>query len=180
MPLRRRTGLLLGGTLTLGVLVLGPAAAAAAANGQVCTGMVIDDGPNTNLGNWSPVTVQGAHVEPGTSDLQALSSAGDTTTENDAGLVCAINNYPGTVVNNLQNCLSTKDGEYFFWAYWEGDPYTNTWSYASIGPAEHTVIDGQTYVQGWSFQDPGPSSPSATKPSVSPAAAFAQACPGVQ
>jgi hypothetical protein len=172
--------LLLGGTLTLGILILGPAGAAAAANGQVCMGVVVDDGPNTNLGNWSPVAVLGANVAPGTSDLQALSSAGDTSSENDAGLVCAINNYPGTVANNVQNCLKTQNGEYLYWAYWEGDPYTNTWTYASIGPAEHTVNNGQTYVEGWSYQDPGPDNANATKPSVSPARAFAQACPGVQ
>jgi hypothetical protein len=143
-------------------------------------GAVIDDGPNTNLGNWSPVAVVGANVAPGTSDLQALSSVGNTSSENDAGLVCAINNYPGTVANNVQNCLRTQNGEYLYWAYWEGDPYTNTWTYASIGPAEHTVSNGQTYVEGWSYQDPGPDNQNATKPSVSPASAFAQACPGVQ
>jgi hypothetical protein len=92
-------------------------------------------------------------------------------------LVCAINNFPA---NGLQSCLSTtSSGQYYYWSYWEGDPYTNTWTYANVGPASHTVSAGQTYVEGWRYQDPGQDNPSATKPAVSPGAAFAQACPGV-
>jgi hypothetical protein len=177
MPRRPRTGLLLGGTLLLGLLILGPAGAAVAASGQVCLGVVIDDGPNSTEQNWAPVAAQGAQVAPGTSDLQAMATAGDTPIENNSGLVCAINNFPA---DGLDNCLSLKDGQYFYWSYWEGDPYTNTWTYANAGPASHTVSSGQTYVEGWRFQDPGPDNQSATKPSVTPAAAFAQGCPGVQ
>jgi len=115
-------------------------------------------------------------VAPGASDLDALNAAGVTVTENNSGLVCAINNYPA---NGLQTCLATSGGLYYYWSYWQGDPYANTWTYAEVGPAEHTVNEGQTYVEGWRYQDPGPSGPSATKPSMTPAAAFAQACPGV-
>jgi hypothetical protein len=171
-----RTGLFLVGSLVIGPLVLGPTGIAEAANGQVCMGIVIDDGPNSSEPDWSAVAVQGANVPPGTSDLQAMSTAGDTATQNDSGLVCAINNFPA---DGLQNCLNTSGDLYYYWSYWEGDPYTNTWTYANVGPASHTVGSGQTYVEGWRYQDPGPDSPSATKPSVSPSAAFAQACPGV-
>lgn len=157
--------------------MLGAGGAAGAANGQVCMGVVIDDGPNSSEQNGAPVATQAAQVPPGTSDLQALSAAGDTATQNNSGLVCAINDFPA---DGLQDCLSTDgNGQYFYWSYWEGDPYTNTWTYANVGPASHTVSAGQTYVEGWRYQDPGADNPSATKPSVSPATAFAQACPGV-
>jgi hypothetical protein len=177
MPRLARTSLPVVGAFVLGPLLLGPAGAAGAASGQVCMGIVIDEGPNSTEQNWAPVATQGAQVAPGTSDLQAMSAAGDTFTQNNAGLVCAINNFPA---DGLQNCLSTAgSGQYFYWSYWEGDPYTNTWTYANVGPASHTVSTGQTYVEGWRYQDPGPDNPNATKPSVTPSAAFAQACPGV-
>ena len=177
MSLLARTGLPVVGAHGLGPLILGPTGVAEAANGQVCLGIVIDNGPNSTEQNWAPVATQGAQVAPGTSDLQSLAAAGDTATQNNSGLVCAINNFPA---NGLQNCLSTSgSGQYFYWSYWEGDPYTNTWTYANVGPASHTVSAGQTYVEGWRYQDPGADNPTATKPSVSPGAAFAQACPGV-
>jgi len=158
-------GLLLGGVAA----ALVPAGTAAAAS-QVCMGVVVDDGDGT-----AP-SVQAAQVAPGTSDLQALSDVGQTPTQNASGLVCAIAGYPS---DGLQNCLGTSNGLYLYWSYWQGDPYTNTWTYASVGPASHTVAAGQTYVEGWRYQDPGPASAAATKPAVTPAAAFAQACPGV-
>jgi hypothetical protein len=141
-------------------------------------GVVVDDGPNAAEPNWSRVAVLGAEAAPGsTSDLQAMSAVGETPTQNDSGLVCAINNFPADA---LQNCLNTAPGgQFFYWSYWDGDPYTNTWTYANAGPASHTVSSGQTYVEGWRYQDPGADNPSATKPSVTPSAAFAQACPGV-
>jgi hypothetical protein len=142
----------------------------AGASGQVCEGLVIDDG------NGGAALVQAAQVAPGSSDLDALGAAGDSVTQNDSGLVCGINGYPA---NALANCTNTANGLYFYWSYWQGNPSTNTWTYPGIGPAGHPVESGQTYVQGWRYQDPGPASPSAGKPSVSPAAAFAQACPGV-
>jgi hypothetical protein len=148
------------------VATVGPAVPAFA-SGQVCAGIVIDDGSGT-----APVP-QGASAPVGSSDLDLLSAAGDTFTQNSSGLVCAINGYPA---NGLQNCLDASHGLYYYWSYWEGDPATNEWTYADVGPAEHTVTAGQSYVEGWRYQDPGPDSPEATKPSVKPAAAFAQAC----
>jgi hypothetical protein len=38
------------------------------------------------------------------------------------------------------------------------------------------VTAGQSYVEGWRYQNPGPDSPSAAPPSVTPAVAFAEAC----
>ena len=169
--MRSRPGLLAAACLVVGGLAVATLPATpAVASGQVCEGIVLDDG------NGSAAAVQAGQVAPGASDLEALSAAGDTVAQNDSGLVCAIDNYPA---NGLANCTATSGGDYYYWSYWSGDPYTNTWTYAEIGPSEHTVTDGQTYVQGWRYQDPGPSGPSATKPSVTPAAAFAQACPGV-
>lgn len=160
-------GLVAGGLCAAAsVFPAGPAGA----SGQVCEGVVIDDG------NASAPGVQVAQVAPGSSDLDALQAAGDTFTQNDSGLVCGINGYPA---NALQNCTNTANGLYYYWSYWQGNPSTNTWTYPGIGPAGHPVETGQTYVQGWRYQNPGPSNPSAPKPSVSPAAAFAQACPGV-
>jgi hypothetical protein len=178
MSFRRRTGLLLGGTPLFGLLILGPGGAAAATGGQVCMGVVIDDGGYNGSG---PAAEQASHVGSGSSDLQALQAAGDTVYQNNSGLVCAIDDGTGEVpANGVQNCLSTSGSGFDYWSYWEGDPYTNTWTYASIGPAEHNVSSGQTYVEGWRFQDPGPDNATAPKPAVTPAAAFAQACPGVQ
>jgi hypothetical protein len=164
-----RAGLLLGGTLLVGVLAFGLAGAGGAAGG-LCEGVVVDQG------SAASVTAVGADVAPGTSDLQALAAVNEPPTQNSSGLVCAINSYPP---NGLQNCLATSGGGYDYWSYWQGDPYTDTWTYAAVGPASHTVASGQTYVQGWRYQNPGPDNPSAPKPSVTPAAAFAQACPGV-
>lgn len=148
------------------VALTGPAAAA----GQVCVGVVVDDA------NGAAPNPQTARVPGGASDLDALNAAGDAVTQDNSGLVCAINAYPP---NGLQTCHNASNGLYYYWSYWQGDPYANTWTYAGIGPAEHTVSDGQTYVEGWRYQDPGPDSASAPQPSVSPAAAFAAACPGV-
>jgi len=165
------TGLFASLVLTAAALIVTAAPSLpAAASGQVCMGVVVDNG------SGAQATPQAAQVPPGSSDLDGLSAAGDTFTQNNSGLVCAINSYP---TNGLQNCLAAANGLYYYWSYWEGDPYTDTWTYAEVGPAEHTVSAGQTYVEGWRYQDPGADSPAATKPSVTPAAAFAQACPGV-
>ncbi len=158
-------GLLLGGLMATVV----PAGAAMGA-GPVCMGVVVDEG------NGTAPSVQGAQVAAGTSDLQALSDVGQSPVQNASGLVCTIGAYPA---NGLQNCLAASNGLYLYWSYWEGDPQTNTWTYASLGPASHAVSAGQAYVEGWRYQDPGPASPAATKPAVTPATAFAQACPGV-
>ncbi len=165
-----RRGLLVAMGLAAGGLATAiTPAVPALASGQVCAGIVIDDGAGA-----APVH-QGASVAPGSSDLDLLSAAGDTFTQNDSGLICAINNYPP---NGLQNCLNAAHGLYYYWSYWEGDPTTNTWTYANVGPSEHTVTAGQSYVEGWRYQDPGPDNPNAAKPSVKPAVAFAQACSG--
>jgi hypothetical protein len=178
MSFRLRTALLMGGTPLLSLLILGPAGAAAAANGQVCMGVVIDDGGYPGSGS---AVVQAADVGSGSTDLQALQAAGDTVYQNNSGLVCAIDDGTGEVPSNgVQNCLASSGSGFDYWSYWEGDPYTNTWTYASIGPAEHNVSSGQTYVEGWRYQDPGPDNATAPKPAVTPSAAFAQACPGIQ
>ena len=131
-------------------------------------GVVVDDGSGT------PLTVSGVNVDPGTTnDLQAMSEAGESPTQNDSGLVCQINNYPA---DGLSNCLAAKKGQFFYWSYWQGDPETNTWTYASAGPASHDVSAGQAYVEGWRYQDPGPDNPTAPPPSISPAAAFIDTC----
>lgn len=159
-------GLLFGGVAVVAVATTAPAGA----SDQVCMGVVVDDA------NGAPPSQQAAHVAPGTSDLQALSAVGQTPTQNNSGLVCAIANYPA---NGLQSCSSSSNGQFNYWSYWQGDPYTNTWTYAQVGPASHSVGDGQTYVEGWRYQNPGPDNASAPKPSVTPSAAFAAACPGV-
>ena len=94
-----------------------------------------------------------------------MSAAGDVVTQNNSGLVCAINNYPA---DGLDSCLNAKHGKFFYWSYWQGDPDTNTWTYASVGPASHDVGAGQDYVEGWRYQDPGPDNPTAPPPSVTP------------
>jgi hypothetical protein len=171
MRRRPHAGLLVAASLAAGMLAsVAVRVDPASASGQVCMGVIIDDGAG------SAPTTQAAQVAPGSSDLDAMGSVGDSVAQNNAGLVCAINNYPA---NGLQNCLGTSGSLFYYWSYWEGDPYANTWTYANIGPAEHTVSSGETYVAGWRYQDPGADNPTAPKPSVTPAAAFAQACPGV-
>jgi hypothetical protein len=166
MAARIHTGLIAALSLPLaGLTALALPISAGAANGQVCMGVVIDDSSGA-----SPA-VQTANVTPGTtSDLQAMSTAGDTVTQNNSGLVCAINDYPA---DGLDTCLSAKKGQYFYWSYWQGNPDTNTWTYASVGPASHDVSAGQDYVEGWRYQNPGPDNPTAPPPAVSPAVAFA-------
>ncbi len=169
MRIRPHTGLLAALILSVGGLTaLALSVSAGAVSGQVCMGVVIDDG------SGAAPSVQAANVDPGASDLDAMSTAGDTVTQNNSGLVCAINNYPA---NGLANCLGAKKGEFFYWSYWQGDPDKNTWTYANVGPASHDASAGTDYVEGWRYQDPGPDNPTAPPPSVTPAAAFAQACP---
>lgn len=166
---RLQSGLVAALSLSVaGLTGLALPVSAGASGGQVCMGVVIDDG------SGAAPAVQAANVTPdSTSDLQAMSTAGDVVTQNNSGLVCAINNYPA---NGLDDCLSAKRGKFFYWSYWQGDPDTNTWTYASVGPASHDVGAGQDYVEGWRYQDPGPDNPTAPPPSVAPAVAFAQAC----
>ncbi len=169
MRIGSKTGILVALTLSVGSLTaLALSISAGAADGQVCMGVVLQDG------SAATPSVQAATVDPGTSDLQAMSAAGDVPTQNNSGLICAINNYPA---NGLNNCLSAQGGKFFYWSYWQGDPGTNTWTYASVGPASHDVNAGQDYVEGWRYQDPGYDNPNAPPPTVTPAAAFAQACP---
>jgi hypothetical protein len=168
VQIRSHAGLLAVLALSVGGLTaLALSVSAGAASGQVCMGVVID------AGSGSAPLVQAANVAPGTtSDLQAMSTAGDTFAQNNSGLVCAINNYPA---NGVENCLSAQKGQFFYWSYWQGNPDTNTWTYASVGPASHDVGAGQDYVEGWRYQDPGPDNPTAPPPTVTPTAAF-QAC----
>jgi hypothetical protein len=168
-PIRSHVGVLAVLALSVGGLTaLALSVSAGAASGQVCMGVVIDDS------SGSAPLVQAANVTPGTtSDLQAMSAAGDTVAQNDSGLVCAIDDYPA---NGVENCLNAQKGQYFYWSYWQGNPDTNTWTYASVGPASHDVGAGQDYVEGWRYQDPGPDNPTAPPPTVTPAAAFAQTC----
>ena len=170
MQKHQRRGVLIALGLVAGGLAIAIAPAVQAmASGQVCAGIVIDQGSGA-----TPAS-QGASVAPGSSDLDLLTAAGDSFMENNSGLVCAINGYPA---NGLQNCLEVSHGLYYYWSYWEGDPTTNAWTYASVGPAEHTLNSGQPYVEGWRYQDPGFDSPNATPPSVKPAVAYTQACSG--
>jgi len=128
---RCHTGLLASVVLTAAALIVTAAPSLpAAASGQVCMGVEVDDG------SGAQATPQEAQVPPGSSDLDGLSAADDTFTQNNSGLVCAINNYP---TNGLQNCSAAANGLYYYWSYWQGDPYTDTWTYAEVGPAEHTV-----------------------------------------
>jgi hypothetical protein len=170
MRIRSHTGLLAALGLSVGGLTaLALSVSAGAASGQVCMGIVIQDGSS------STPSVQAANVTPGTtSDLEALVAAGDTYIPNDSGLVCDINDYPS---NEVTGCLNAKGGKFFYWSYWQGNPDTNTWTYASVGPASHDVSAGQDYVEGWRYQDPGFDNPNAEKPTVTPASAFAQTCP---
>lgn len=167
-----RTGLLAAFGLLFGVLAaVAVPAVSVAASGQVCMGVVVDDG------SGGAPTPQTAQVSAGTSDLQALSAAGDTATQNNSGLVCEVNGFPA---DGLQNCTRVAGGgQYYYWAYWHGDPASNSWTYGQAGPASHAVATGQTYVEGWSYQNPGADNANAMQPKITPAAAFAAACPGV-
>jgi hypothetical protein len=169
MRISSKTGILAALTLSVGGLTaLALSVSAGAASGQVCMGVVVQNG------SGATPSVLAATVDPGTSDLQAMSAAGDVPTQNNSGLVCAINNFPA---DGLSNCLSAKGGKFFYWSYWQGNPDTNTWTYASVGPASHDVSPGQDYVEGWRYQDPGYDNPNAPSPTMTPAAAFAQSCP---
>ncbi len=149
------------------------------ADGSTCMGIVLDYGnPSSPPSSVAPpvTATQGVSVVSGTSDEQALADGGDSIATNASGLICAINGYPA---DGVQNCTATSGNDFYFWSYWQGNPATNAWTYASAGPAGHTVNNGETYVEGWRYQNPGPASPAATPPAVTPATAFAHACPGV-
>ena len=168
MRIRSHAGLLAVLGLSVGGLTaLALSVSAGAASGQVCMGVVVQDG------STATPSVQAANVDPGTSDLQAMSAAGDVPTQNNSGLVCAIDNFPA---DGLDKCLNAKGGKFFYWSYWQGNPDTNTWTYASVGPASHDVSVGSDYVEGWRYQDPGADNPTAPAPTMTPAAAFGQAC----
>lgn len=139
-------------------------------------GIVIDYGSPSASATPPPTVTQTVSVAAGTSDEQALAEAGDSIGTNSSGLICVINGYPA---DGVQNCTAAAGSKFYFWSYWQGNPASNTWTYASVGPATHTVTSGDTYVEGWRYQNPGPASSAAPPPTVTPAAAFAQACPGI-
>ena len=45
--------------------------------------------------------------------------------------------------------------EFFYWSYWEGDPDTNTWTYAPVGPASHDVERGAALRRGLALSESG-------------------------
>jgi len=57
------------------------------------------------------------------------------------GLVCGIAGYPAT------GCGEATESGYLYWSYWYDGP--TGWTYASVGPAGHTVRDCS--VEGWRF-----------------------------
>src|SRR5580698_3006038 len=100
MRIRPHTGLLAALVLSVGGLTaLALSVSAGAASGQVCMGVVVQDG------STATPSVQAANVDPGTSDLEAMSAAGDVPTQNNSGLVCAINDFPA---DGLDKCLDAR------------------------------------------------------------------------
>ncbi len=147
----------------LGVTTLAPMRAAAS---EVYVAVVVDfagaSGAPANV-------VQCVQVPATSTDAQALAQAvNQQTTYNASGLLCAIAGYPPT---GDATCTRASGQDYYFWSYWHGS--TGSWVYASDGPAEQPVSDGD--VEGWRYEDPGPASPSAAKPSVAPD--YAAICP---
>jgi hypothetical protein len=165
MRLRRvLTGALLLGGAGAALAPAGPDAlvpfkmVAASAAQEIYVAVVID------FGNGSAPIVKCEPVAVGATDADALAEAAGGTTQvgyNNAGLLCSIDDYPA---HGVQNCTKTKHGEFYFWSYWHGA--TGQWEYADNGPGEQTAAVGD--VEGWRYQDPGPASPAAPSPSVTP------------
>ena len=102
MRSRRQTGVLAALALSFGGLTaLALSMSAGADGGQVCMGVVVDDG------SGGTPSVSAANVDPGTDDLQAMADAGENPTQNGSKLVCQINGYPA---DGLSNCLRAKKG----------------------------------------------------------------------
>ncbi len=166
-----RSGRLLTGGLLLGAVgaALAPAGPdalvpfkilAASAASDVYVAVVIDFGPNSNLATISKCVP----VPSGSTDADALAAAvGESNVAySSSGLLCSIDGYP---VDGVQNCNnSAGPGSFYFWSYWHGA--TGAWTYADDGPAEHGASDGD--VEGWRFQNPGPASPAAPQPGLTP------------
>jgi hypothetical protein len=144
-----------------------PARANVVASGGVSVAIVIDFGEHSGI---RPRVVRKClRVADGSNGTNALASlarafAIPEPTYAVSGLLCSIDGYPtsgcGTQVGK---------GGYAYWSYWHGGP---TWSYANVGPAQWTVLNGD--VEGWRFEDGGPADADDPPPSSPPA--YADVC----
>jgi len=79
-----------------------------------------------------------------------------------SGLLCSIDGYPAS------GCGTGGPGGYAYWSFWHGGRH---WTYANVGPAEWTVVNGD--VEGWRFQRRGSG---ASNPPPAAASSFAAVC----
>jgi hypothetical protein len=143
-------------------------ASAASAGDDVYVAVVVDFG-----GGSSPSSISKCvPVAPTAKDSDALAAAVGTSnvSYNNAGLLCAIDNYP---LNGVQNCgQSVGAGKYDYWSYWHGT--SGSWVYANGGPAEQPVGSPADDVEGWRFQSNEPDN--ANSPPPMPSSVYAQIC----
>jgi hypothetical protein len=143
-------------------------ASADSVGNDVYVAVVVDFGNGSSM---STVT-KCVPVASNAHDSDALAAAvGSTNVAYAAsGLLCAIDNYPAS---GVQNCgESAGSGDYDYWSYWHGS--TGSWVYASDGPGEQSVSSPADDVEGWRFQLNEPDNPSSPSPAVTPS--YSQIC----
>jgi hypothetical protein len=168
-----RTAGLATGAFLAALMPAGPAAAgglahlAAATTTDLYVAVVVDFG---GLGGAPKPFATCVHVAQGSTDADALAAAVGSGNIGYApsGLLCTIDGYPA---NGIANCNATSGTDFYYWSYWGGT--SSSWSYSSRGPASTLVTPGD--VEGWRYQNPGPSNGSAPPPSLP--ADFSAVCP---
>ena len=100
-----------------------------------------------------------------------MSSAGDTVTQNDSGLVCAINNYPA---NGLDNASVRRRGSSSTGRTGRGTPTRTPGPTPTSGRPRTTLRPGRTTSKAGATRTLVPTTQPRRRPSVTPAAAFAR------
>ena len=127
---------------------------------QIVAAVVADFG-----GVHGKVLVTCVLVKPGESGAQVLQAQAallgyPSPRYAESGLLCAIDGYP------TSGCGTQSGAHYAYWSYWHGG---KRWQYASGGPGEWRVSEGD--VEGWRFEPDGSATPADPPPRAASSAA---------
>jgi hypothetical protein len=139
--------------------------ACAEAQSATNVALVIDFG--SLAGSPGGVRRQCVVAAPGADGIAVLQGGGHSMRFNSAGLLCAIDGYPGGT-----DCGVRTASGYRYWAYFTGT--ATGWQYMSVGPGFRKADPGR--VEGWHFVegtgkpgDPPPAAPSDPSATCRPA-----------
>jgi hypothetical protein len=143
-------------------------ASADSVGNDVYVAVVVDFGSGSSISSVSKCVPVASNAHD--SDALAAAVGSGNVAYSNSGLLCAIENYP---TSGVQNCgESVGSGQFDYWSYWHGS--TGSWAYANDGPAEQSVANPADDVEGWKFQTNEPDNASDPPPAAAPS--YAQIC----